>query len=134
MIVLDTNILVRVITKDDFEQTTQAVALLNGPGPFWIGREVLLELGWTLKSSYRFSQAEVSRALHLVVSLDGVEIEDLDRVQKAIQMHAGGMDLGDAMVLAFAPPGATVVSFDAQFVRRAVKLGEQAVLVSSVLN
>lgn len=52
MIVLDTNVLVPVITKDDIDQATQAFALLQGAGPFWISRVVLLETAWTLKSRH----------------------------------------------------------------------------------
>ena len=119
MIVLDTNVLVRLITKDDIEQCRQAAALLAGAGPFWIGRVVLLEAGWVLRSRYRYSAAEISRALQLVVSLKGTEVEDLDRTEAALRLHAVGMDLGDAFILAFAPEGATVATFDGDLVAKA---------------
>ena len=119
MIVLDTNVVVHLVTKDDIEQVRQAVALLGRRGPFWIGREVILETGWTLKAAYGYSREEVARALHLVVTLDNVQVEGGDRMRKALRLHAAGLDLGDALILAFAPDGATVASFDERFVKRA---------------
>ncbi len=119
MIVLDTNVLVRLITKDDIEQTRQAVALLEKNGPFWIGREAILEAGWTLKAAYKYSRQDVARALHLVATLDSAQVEGGARMHRALRLHAGGLDLGDALILAFAPDGATVASFDERFVKRA---------------
>lgn len=121
MIVLDTNVLVRVITKDDVDQARQAAELLAGAGPFWISRVALLETGWTLKSHYGYTRAAVSRALHVVVSLAGVQVEDDAQVCVALGLHATGMDLGDAFILATAPPGATVTSFDDRLRKRAKK-------------
>ncbi|MFH1468831.1 MAG: PIN domain-containing protein [Pseudomonadota bacterium] len=66
MIVLDTNVIVRVITKDDIEQARQAVELLKGQGPFWVSRVVLLETAWTLKTRYGYTRQQVSRALRVV--------------------------------------------------------------------
>lgn len=119
MIVVDTNILVRLITKDDLDQTRQAVELLMAADRLWISRVVLLEVGWTLKSRYKYSQEAVSRALHVVVALGKAQVEDAEQVRRALGYFGGGMDLGDAFVLAFAPEGATVVTFDTNFVKRA---------------
>lgn len=119
MIVLDTDVLVRLITKDDLDQTRRAVALVGGEGPFWIGREAILETAWTLGAAYGYSRAEVARALHLVATLDRARVEGGERMHRALRLHAGGFDLGDALILAFAPEGATVASFDGRFVKRA---------------
>lgn len=80
MIVLDTNVLVRLITKDDIDQTRQAVALVAGAGPFWIGREAILETGWTLKAAYKYSREDVVRALRLVATLERAEVEGGERL------------------------------------------------------
>lgn len=121
MIALDTNVLVRVITKDDIDQARQAAELLRGPGPFWIARSVVLELGWVLgsKRGYGYTAAEVSRALGAVVRLRGVTVEDGQIVDEALRLHATGLDLGDAFLLASAPEGAVVATFDARLVSAA---------------
>lgn len=118
MIVLDTNVLVRVITKDDIDQARQAFALLQGPGPFWIRRVVLLETAWTLKSRYGYARAQVSQSLHVLVALEGVEVEARDRVRRALALYTAGMDFGDALIAARAPQGATVATFDTGFVKK----------------
>lgn len=123
MIVLDTNVLVRLITKDDIEQTRHAVALLSGFGPFCVSRVVLLELGWVLRARYRYPREEIGRALHLVVTLGNVDVEDRDRCETALGLYAAGLDLGDAFVLAFSPDGATVATFDEPFVVNARSVG-----------
>lgn len=126
MIVVDTNVLVRVVTKDDLDQTRQAVELLSTAERVWISRVVLLEVGWTLKSRYRYAPEVVSRALHMVVALGNAEVEDADHVKQALGYHAAGMDLGDAFILAFAPARASVATFDTDFVKRANGLADAA--------
>ena len=119
MIVLDTNVFVRLITKDDVEQARLAAALLAGPGPFWVSRVVLLETAWVLRSRYKFDRAAINRALGIVVALPRTEVEDRARTEAALLQNVGGMDLGDAFILASAPDGATLASFDREFVARA---------------
>lgn len=119
MIVLDTNVLVRLVTKDDIEQATAAFALLRRGGPFWIGSTALLELGWVLGSKrYGYARADVSRALKVVANLADAHVEDLARVRDAMTLYDEGHDLGDAFILAFSPSGATVATFDDGFVAR----------------
>lgn len=112
MIAIDTNVLVRVITKDDIVQARKAAQLLRGPGSFWVTRTVLLELGWVLESRYRYSRKDVSRALYLVVSVDSIVVEDEAHTKRALALHREGMDLGDAFIVSFAPPESTLVTFD----------------------
>ena len=135
MIVLDTNVLVRLITKDDIEQTRQAAALLAGSGPFWIDRVVLLETGWVLRSRYGYPTSAIARALRLAVALDNAEIEHRPRCDEALRLYESGLDLGDAFILAFAPAGATVATFDDRFAKRASAMGGAGVrLLGEVLE
>lgn len=124
MIVVDTNVLVRLITKDHIPQLRSAVALLSSGEPIWISRVVLLELAWVLRSRYEFSESEISVALHTVVSLDVAVVEDREQVQTALSHHRDGMDLGDAFVLACAPADSDIRTFDKRFVKKAAKLLE----------
>ncbi len=127
MIVADTNVLVRLVTKDDVEQTKAAVALVSTDEKVWISRVVLLEVGWVLKSKvYGYTRENVSRALRMLVAWDGSVVEDDARVRDALRYHREGMDLGDAFILAFVPAGASVSTFDKRFVKRAAAFGEAA--------
>jgi len=118
VIVVDTNVIIRVITKDDLDQTRLAVDFLSRAGTIWISRVVLLEVGWTLRSRYKYSPEAVNQALSMLVALDQAQVEDAETVQQALRYHGTGMDLGDAFILAFAPEGSTVYTFDSDFVRR----------------
>ncbi|MCB9688192.1 MAG: type II toxin-antitoxin system VapC family toxin [Alphaproteobacteria bacterium] len=131
MMALDTNVLVRLITKDDATETRQAVTLLLAGGPFWVSRVVLLELGWVLSSKrgpYAWDRKRVSDALHVIASLEGVFVEDQDRTRRALTWHRAGLDLGDAMVRAATPDEHMVVTFDRRFVSDAATHGVERVM------
>lgn len=108
------------------------MALVTGPGPFWIGHEAILETGWTLKAAYKYSREAVVRALRLVARLDRAEVEGGERMHRALRMHSAGLDLGDALILAFAPEEATVATFDERFVKRALRSARREAAVVRV--
>jgi predicted nucleic-acid-binding protein len=59
MIGLDTNILVRYLTKDDEKQWQQAVELIGQNKPCFIANIVLCELVWVLRGkNYGLSKEE----------------------------------------------------------------------------
>jgi predicted nucleic-acid-binding protein len=97
--------------------------LLSGDGPFWISRIVLLELGWVLRSAYGMSDEDVNRALHLVASFEKCELEDAERSRLALTLHGRGLDLGDAFIIAFAPKGAELATFDQKMVIKTQAVG-----------
>ena len=82
-----------------------------------------LETAWTLKSRYGYSRAQVSQALHILVELDGAAVKDRGRVRRALALYTAGMDFGDALIAALAPEGATVATFDAEFVKKMEREG-----------
>ena len=58
MIGLDTNILVRYLTRDDEQQWRQATDLIQQNQPCFITNIVLCELVWVLRGvNYRFQSA-----------------------------------------------------------------------------
>jgi predicted nucleic-acid-binding protein len=67
MIGLDTNILVRVLTRDDETQAEKAKALLDKhadeDGALFVSDVVLAELAWTLERTYGLQRAEIAEAI-----------------------------------------------------------------------
>jgi predicted nucleic-acid-binding protein len=54
MIALDTNVIVRVVTRDDPQQVPAALAVMQS-GDLWVSKTVLLETEWVLRYSYKLS-------------------------------------------------------------------------------
>jgi predicted nucleic-acid-binding protein len=92
-------------------------------GPIWIGKTVLLETGWVLRSLYRFDEEAIRLAFVKLLGLRNVHTEDEAGVAEALALMAQGIELADAMHRAGRPSGAAFVSFDRAFVRRAKRAG-----------
>ena len=126
MTAVDTNVLVRLLTGDDPKHADAAKSLFAA-GPIWIAKTVLLETGWVLRSLYGFEDAAIVDAFTKLLGLDDVHAEDESSVAAALSLVAHGIELADALHLSSRPPGATFVSFDSAFVRRAKRAGASAV-------
>ncbi|MFT4624391.1 MAG: putative nucleic-acid-binding protein [Myxococcota bacterium] len=118
---VDTNVLVRVLTRDDPEQASVAAAEMRA-GPIHVSVTVLLETEWVLRHAYAFDRDQVGRALAGVVDLAGATIDDESAVRAALRWHARGMDLADALHVARLHPGTEFITFDKRLARRATEL------------
>jgi predicted nucleic-acid-binding protein len=123
MTAIDTNVLLRIITRDNEEQAGRAVALLEREEKVFLAKTVLLEFEWVLRSTYKYGRSEVLSALRVVVSIGNAEVEDAGVVAQAIDWYAQGMDFADSLHLASTPPQRRFASFDAALQRRALRLG-----------
>lgn len=101
MLAVDTNVLVRIITEDDAEQSPKAKALAAENAVF-ISKTVLLELEWVLRRTYHLPAMEVLTHLRSLARLPQSTIEDAGRVALALAWSEQGMDFADALHLASA--------------------------------
>ena len=122
MIAVDTNVLVRLLTGDDPAQQAAARTLFASE-PIWVAKTVLLETGWVLRSLYGFEESAISDALTKLLGLHNVHAENEASVAAALALTSDGIEFADAMHLSSRPAGATFVSFDKSFIRRAKKAG-----------
>ena len=100
MIALDTNVLVRLITRDDAAQAAAVDALLSTPGKvFFLPDLVLAELAWVLARGYAYARVEVAQVMSALLDRVDVVFEDEERVRTAVRLYAGGLDLADALIL-----------------------------------
>jgi predicted nucleic-acid-binding protein len=118
MTAVDTNVLIRVITRDDPKQTIAARALFETE-EIWISKTVLLETWWVLESFYRFETSSIRDAIGRLLGLRNVHAEDESGVAAALGLAAQGIEFADAIHLSSRPAGADFVSCDKTFVRRA---------------
>jgi predicted nucleic-acid-binding protein len=129
LIGLDTNVLVRLITRDDAVQAERARAIL-AKNEVWLAKSVILEVEWVLRYSYGFSRIQIGSALNAVLGLPNVLAEDPEQLFQALEWYSSGMDLADALHLAGAGICEEFCTFDQKLIRKAVEL-KTAVLVSS---
>lgn len=126
MTAVDTNVVIRLLVKDDPKQTGAARAIFES-GSVWIAKTVLIESAWVLRSVYGLTTVEVRDALKTVTGLDGVILEDRASVTLALDLVDEGVAFPDALHLFSRPPGATFVSFDRQLVTRVTRAHVPAV-------
>ena len=126
MVAVDTNVLVRLLTGDDARQAAAARALFESES-IWIGKTVLLETAWVLRSTYGIEEGGIRDAFTKLLGLKNVHAEDGPAIAAALALTAHGIELADALHLSSRPAGARFVTFDRSFVRRAERAGAKAI-------
>lgn len=124
MVGFDTNVVVRVLVGDDPVQTRKAehafTTHANGDGGF-VSLVVLAEVGWVLAAAYGWDRATIHARVTRLVRTRGVEIEDLELVERALVDYAAGRaDLADYLIVGKARSvGAELLTFDRKLAREA---------------
>ncbi len=79
---VDTNVLVRLLARDDLKQTTAAEAfVVNGA---WISHIVLVETIWVLTSVYERDPQQIASAIALLLDHETLVVQDQDVVVRAL--------------------------------------------------
>lgn len=104
MIGLDTNILVRYLTKDDDQQWKKAVEIVEGGEQCFIANVVICELIWVLRGQpYSFSKEEISNTIDMMLQCAVFEWENRSVVYQALQrFKQGNADFSDYLIGAVA--------------------------------
>jgi predicted nucleic-acid-binding protein len=116
VIALDTNVLARLLLKDDPKQHAAAERLLGQTRDYAVPTTVILELVWVLESTGRGPQ-DVSAAISAVIAQANVHVQHADAVAAAIAHYRAGADFADALhhALSPAPTHTAFATFDKQF-------------------
>lgn len=117
MTAVDTNILIRVMTRDAEPQATRAFALLRKQERIFIPKTVLLEHEWVLRRTYGYSPTEILAAYRQLLDTPKIQIEDETAVLQALSFYERGMDFADSLHIASAGPGCAFATFDAALQR-----------------
>jgi predicted nucleic-acid-binding protein len=118
MVTLDTNVWVRYLTNDDKLQARRAMDLLEQSDAVFLPKTVLLELEWVLRAAYGIKPAVIHKSLLHILGLPMVIAESVGQVTAALDFHAQGFDLADALHLASSDATEAVYTFDERFVRK----------------
>ena len=96
---VDTNVLVRLISRDDAAQVTAAEAFV-APGA-WVPHLALAEAMWVLESVYALRPAQIATAVEMLLHHKDLTLQDAEAVAAALAHFRGRPALGfsDCLVL-----------------------------------
>jgi predicted nucleic-acid-binding protein len=118
VIAVDTNVIVRLLTRDEEEQFQRAAVLISKHDIF-IPETVILETEWVLRYAYKFEIPAICDALTKTLGLPNVKIERPSVIAQDITLTRQGLDFADALHLASCNECTRFFTFDATFVKRA---------------
>ncbi len=127
MIAVDTNIVVRFLTRDDEPQFNKAVALFKR-NDILIPDSVILESEWVLRYAYDFKPTSIREAFKKLFGLPNVHLSNATSIAQAIEWHASGLDFADAIHLSLCQQYDQLFTFDDKFISKSEGLCKCTVL------
>ena len=121
MIAIDTNLLVRLLTRDDPGQVKRAARVMESDDVF-IPKTVMLETEWVLRYAYGIGKDAILNGFQKIIGLPNVHIEDPQAIYQAILWYESGLDFADALHLAASLKADKFATFDNSFIKKAQKL------------
>jgi predicted nucleic acid-binding protein len=118
VVAVDTNILVRLLTRDS-EAEYKASHRLFSTEELFVPDTVVLETEWVLRFAFDLQPAEICDAFRKVFGLKNVHLTNGSRVAQAIAWHEAGLDFSDAFHLALSHGMDSLKTFDKDFIKRA---------------
>ena len=99
---VDTNVLVRLLTRDDAKQVAAAELFVERGA--WVSHLVLAEATWVLTSVYDRDPADIATAVEMLLNHEHLTLQDADAIAAAVQDFRRRPMLGfsDCLVLAVA--------------------------------
>jgi predicted nucleic-acid-binding protein len=98
----DTNIVVRIVTRDDEKQAKIADAYIQDGA--WLSHVVLAETMWVLGDTYDLDHSEIATAIDMLLDHRSLIIQDPDVVEAALEHYRRKPSLGfsDCLILEIA--------------------------------
>ena len=96
---VDTNVLVRLVTRDDARQAARADEFVSSGA--WVSHLVLAETTWVLSAVYALDAGTIATAIEMLLSHDSLTIADPDVVRAALVHFRKKPSLGfsDCLIL-----------------------------------
>jgi predicted nucleic-acid-binding protein len=96
---VDTNLLVRLIVRDDLKQVEAAEAFIADGA--WVPQLVLAETTWVLDAVHERSAVQLAAAIEMLLNHAQLSIQDADVVERALAQFRARPALGfpDCLVL-----------------------------------
>ena len=99
---VDTNVLVRLLVRDDPAQVVKAETFVESGA--WVSHVVLFETIWVLDAVYARTAKQIAKAIELLLNHNTLTLQDADVVAAALAIFQRRPSLGfsDCMVLEIA--------------------------------
>ena len=99
---VDTNVLVRLITRDDARQAATADAFVEKGA--WVSVLALAEATWVLATVYKLNAASLATAVEMLLNHEDLTLQDADAVAAALDLFRARPSLGfsDCLMLQLA--------------------------------
>ena len=96
---VDTNVLVRLIARDDAAQVAAAEEFVAAGA--WVSQIVLVETVWVLDAVFELPPRRIAAALEMLLHHEHLTLQDADTVARAVQHYLAKPALGfsDCLVL-----------------------------------
>ena len=100
---IDTNVLVRYLTRDDVRQARRAERFMGQcvreGDDVYLAQVVLCELVWVLTTCYHRTRSEVAEVLEILLETEQMLVEERDRVRRALaEYRQGPGDFADYLI------------------------------------
>lgn len=108
MIALDTNVLIRLLTRDDAAQAALVVRLFDAnrdaDGALFVSDVVIVEMAWVLRTRYAIDARALAGALQALLDNVTIAWQSRDAVSLAVEWLEAGVatDFPDCLVVALA--------------------------------
>jgi predicted nucleic-acid-binding protein len=119
MLAVDTNVLVRLIARDDARQVRAAETFVARGA--WVSHLILAETVWVLDSVYELPHQKIASAVEMLLNHQQLTLQDADVVQAALaqfQEHSE-VEFSDCLALAIARKAGhlPLATFDRDFAK-----------------
>jgi predicted nucleic-acid-binding protein len=96
---VDTNVLVRLVTRDDPGQAAAAEAFVARGA--WVSHVVLVEAVWVLISVYELEAPAIAKAIDMLLNHRDLTVQEADTVAAALQQYRkrSAVSFSDCLVL-----------------------------------
>jgi predicted nucleic-acid-binding protein len=119
MLAVDTNVLVRLVARDDADQVAAAEGFVSKGA--WVSHLVLAETVWVLDSVYELSREQIATAVEMLMNHRELTLQDTDVVTLALDHYRKRplVDFSDCLVLEIARKAGhlPVATFDRNFAK-----------------
>jgi predicted nucleic-acid-binding protein len=99
---VDTNVLVRLMVRDDERQTVAAEDFVESGA--WVPHIALVETIWVLESYYRKSRADISAVVERLLDHKSLILQDPEAIAAALGIFRNnkGVEFADCLILVVA--------------------------------
>ena len=96
---VDTNVLVRLITRDDATQARAAESFIAGGA--WVSLLEVAEIAWVLATVYGLSARDVAQAIEMLLRHESLVLQDAETIEEALRLYrtTPGLGFSDCLML-----------------------------------